>query len=442
MADMPGGNLGERQGSMRSRLVFLVTLPVIVLGTSYFLFVEYVLQDQWLPETGPWVALRVGGVFLIVIAVLVAVTCGFLVVDRVTRPVRLLLRLVESGELESGGGVFLHHREWEIFQLYRRIHALVLQNRSAAEAATRLRELEEALHALLQDMERPSTHGVPPHISPQEGTPDETVRSLIDRLSLHRARLLDYLADLTVQASEIRTRVGELEVALGDASVGMRRAAKTVEDAVSAFDAAAAFSAAAPPRHASSNGEAGRTGSEDSTDNGHPDARPAIQVPATRTAPSATGSDGWRAADALVAADAEELVEEVERAFGSLERVRQLGVVAALEAERSGASESRRVGDIFERFQSGVGDLERALDAWVAASLAERPQVDERAEAAIEQVALAQTALEREADRSARLVSAVSSLETADLSRLEDACRRVQESLARLERRLAEVDAP
>ena len=408
-------------------------------------------------------ALRVGGVFLVLIALLVAVTCGFLVVDRVTRPVRLLLRLVESGELESGGGVFLHHREWEIFHLYRRVHALVLQNRSAADALGKLRQLEETVHDLLEDLRRPVTHGVLPSLGEPAAEADGSLRELVDQLASHRARLLEYLADLTTQTTEIRKRVTELETALeahlstvGDSK---GRIATALTAATAPLPPAVAESPSAREQDEREQDDADEPATQGEV-NGDPvgTSLEGSEQSVRRVAHAlAAGDNGWYPIDALDESDP--CTEPIETAFGSLEHVRRLGVVAALEAERLAGIENRRVGEVFDRFQDGVSKLELALDAWVTATVmngsddeASRPGHDaddrtrESADHADIDVATAspdhqtQEWESRQRELQAAAEAALDALDGDPCRRLSEASRLIDESLSRLERRLAEVE--
>ncbi|MCA9727014.1 MAG: hypothetical protein KC729_04970 [Candidatus Eisenbacteria bacterium] len=188
------------RGTLRPRLVVWVALPVLILGVSYFLFVEYVLESQGVGVEGVRLALRIGGLALVAIALVLAAACGFLLADRVSRPIRALLRLVESGELPAGRSLFLHHRDWEVFQLYRRVTALVQQNQTGAKALEELESQRSSIEHLRQELQRTGPHGIAlPVVLAQPGR----LEPILDAMETNRGRLVAFL-------SELRERVAEL----------------------------------------------------------------------------------------------------------------------------------------------------------------------------------------------------------------------------------------
>ncbi|MCA9756943.1 MAG: hypothetical protein KDA27_14150 [Candidatus Eisenbacteria bacterium] len=194
----------------RSRVIGFMLVPVLVLGVSYFLLVEYVAvnSDDLVIGTS-LVGLRLGGALLILLAVVLAIAAGYLLADRIVRPIRLLRHYAESGELPSGAGLFVHHRDWEIFLLYRRIHALIQQNRSGAEALAELEELRGSFDELRGRLAKTGQNGVLAPVGRIEGP----CLDVSDLLESHRARLLDFFRELRTRTADVRTQFEALEVA-------------------------------------------------------------------------------------------------------------------------------------------------------------------------------------------------------------------------------------
>lgn len=195
------------RGSLRPRLVVWVALPVLVLGVSYFLFVEYVLESQGVGVEGVRIALRIGGGALIAISLVLAAACGFLLADRVSRPIRALLRLVDSGELTTGRSVFLHHRDWEVFQLYRKVNALVHQNQAGAKALAELESQRTSIDLLRQELQRTGQHGIA--LPVKLGEPGR-LEPILDVMEANRTRILSFLGELRERVEELRAETEQL----------------------------------------------------------------------------------------------------------------------------------------------------------------------------------------------------------------------------------------
>ncbi len=212
------------KGRFRSRLILFVVVPTLLLGASYFLFIEYIVLSQAGLGDGVRLALRVGGVVLIVLALISALTSGYLLADRLTRPVRMLLSLTETGDLPGGAGLFAHHRDWEVFQLYRRVHSLVRQNQAGAGALDELESLHRSLDQLKTTLDRTSQHGVPAPIRIEPGPLTE----IADLLEAHRVRLTEFFSDIKSRAESLRQELDELSAA--DDEV-FYRASQSIEEA-------------------------------------------------------------------------------------------------------------------------------------------------------------------------------------------------------------------
>ena len=195
------------RGSLRLRLAIWVALPVLVLGTSYFLFVEYVLESQGLGVEGVRIALRIGGAALIAISLVLAAACGFLIADRVSRPIRALLRLADSGELTSGRSVFLHNRDWEVFQLYRKVNALVQQNQAGAKALAELESQRTSIDCLRQELQRTAQHGIALPVSLAE---PGRLEPILEVMEANRTRLLSFFTELRERVEELRAEAEQL----------------------------------------------------------------------------------------------------------------------------------------------------------------------------------------------------------------------------------------
>ena len=122
---------------------------------------------------------------------------------RVSRPIRMLLRLAESGEMPSGPWLFVHHRDWEVFLLYRRVQVLVQQNRAGAGALEELEALHRALAQLRDGLARTGQHGV---LAPLEleGGP---LADVADLLRVHRERLIGFFRDLKARTEALRSEL-------------------------------------------------------------------------------------------------------------------------------------------------------------------------------------------------------------------------------------------
>ena len=208
------GQAADRRGSLRRRIVLLVALPTALLGLTYFLFVEYMLEN---PSGELGLVLRVGGAILLLLGLVLGVTSGYLLSERVTRPIRLLIRLADSGETEAGRTTFLHHREWEIFELYRRVHSLAQQNRAGARAVEELESLRSGLASLRGELSRRGQHGILPAITlPAEAPWSEIAQSL----EANRQRSLAFIAELAERTSALRRELELLGESLGLANAG------------------------------------------------------------------------------------------------------------------------------------------------------------------------------------------------------------------------------
>jgi hypothetical protein len=149
-------------GFLRTRAVFLTLLPVLFLGTIYFLLVEYALHET-LGLAHVMLMLRIGGGALIVLFLVVALGCGLSIHDHMRRPMQAIQHAID------GNGFYVSEPETdlpvtsdpEVRRLLLRVRALVQQNRAGAQALSELDavrvdkgELAEALRKMREDLER------------------------------------------------------------------------------------------------------------------------------------------------------------------------------------------------------------------------------------------------------------------------------------------------
>jgi len=338
----------DREGSARGPLagsVLLIVLPTVFLGATYFLLVEYTLRDLLAGAVERRLALRLGGGALIFLSPVLSVGFGWLVVDRLMRPLRLLLRLPENGGLLPRGAPLLHTRIREYHDLYRLLGVLLNQQKAGTRALEELEELREALAHLREELSRTGQHGIPPLV-----TAVGPLRDIGASLAGKRHHLLAFFADLRERVQRLREEL----VATG-AAAGLVTDAPSVE------------------------------------------ASPALEEERAGAAASATP-----AGPADEPAPAERLLP----VSHSVERLRQIGTVLALEAARVGGSPGKRASELLERFHGGLAELEELLGQGLLdpagrnngdREAAERVAGNARARA--EDLSAAECAAEREAVR-------------------------------------------
>jgi hypothetical protein len=253
-------------------------LPPAFLGAAYFLFVEYLLGIADPPDPQTRLLLRLGGGGLVAISLVLAAGCGYLLAERFLRPLRLILRLAESGEAQPDRADSLQERGREYVDLHRLLHVLVNQNKAGARAMEELDQLRAALARFREEFSRTGLHGIPPEV-----TATGPVREVAVHVQTKRSHLLSFFRDLRERVGRVRLELERLGAFLG------------LED------------------------ERGKTG------------------------------DGAAAAVGDVGV--------------SLERLRQLGTVLALESARVGGAPARRAAEMLDRFHVGLGELEAVIEA-------------------------------------------------------------------------------
>jgi hypothetical protein len=270
-------DLGPRPGNPRGRAVLLVLVSPAFLGAAYFLFVEFMFREPQALDDRTRMALRLGGAGLVLISLVLAAACGYLLAERFLRPLRLILRLAESGEIQPDRAHSLWERGREYLDLHRLLHVLVNQNQTGARAMEELDELRAALAHFREEFSRTGLHGIPPEV---------TVTGPVSEVALHvqskRNHLLSFFRDL-------RERVGRVRLELERLGASLDLEGENQEMGESATAAAAAVNA-------------------------------------------------------------------------SLNRLRQLGTVLALESARAGGAPARRAAELLDRFHVGLGDLESRLE--------------------------------------------------------------------------------
>lgn len=269
----------ERRGSPPRGAVLLALLPPVFLGVAYFLIVEYkfgkVLQANPLLRLD-LLDVRVGGGVLVALSLVLAAACGYLVAERFLRPLRLLLRLAESGEVQPGRAETLRERGREFFDLHRLLRVLVNQNKAGARAMEELEELRAALARFREEISRTGLHGIQPEV-----TATGPLRDVAVQVQAKRSHLLSFFRDLHERVGRLRLEMEQLGAALG------------MEDG--ALETGAVAGAAA------------------------------VGVGA------------------------------------SLEHLRRLGTVLALESARAGGRPAQRAAEMLDRFHTGLGELEAVL---------------------------------------------------------------------------------
>lgn len=298
-------------------------LPPAFLGLSYFLFVECVLETRLPSGTFLSLLLRAGGLGLVLISLVLAGACGYLVGDRLIRPVRLLLQLAESGGLPSSRALFLQSRGREIYELYRLVSVLVNQNKSGARALEELERLRAALQELRDAVAHTGQHGVPVPIG---ALPDGLVAEIGAGLQRKRLHLLAFFRELRERVKALREEM----IQLGE----------TLE-----LDPNAEPRATAPDAVAREEGQ--EPGATSPTAGGRAEAAPPDRSASKNAGESESGVDELTAA----------------RIHESVERLRRFGTVLVLEAARLGSLPGKRAGELFDRFQSGLGDMEAVLES-------------------------------------------------------------------------------
>jgi hypothetical protein len=295
----------------------LALLPPAFLGAAYVLFVEFTLRDALPPGSLLPLTLRTGGIALAAISLVFAAACGYLLAERFLRPLRLILRLAESGDVQPGRADSLGERGREYLDLHRLLRVLVKQNQTGARAMEELDQLRAALARFREEISRTGVHGIQPEV-----TASGPLREVALHVQAKRHHLLSFFRDLHERVGHVRV---ELE-GLG-AQLGLEGAAADTEGRETG---------SMPPR----------------------------------TMPVGTAETGGAVADVpqVFAETADEqrdsgggtAANEVE---ASLERLRRLGTVLALESARAGGVPARRAAEMLDRFHAGLGDLEVTLEA-------------------------------------------------------------------------------
>jgi hypothetical protein len=133
-------------------------------------------------------------------------------VDRVTRPIRLLLWMAENGELLESRSDLLEHGSAEIDALYRMVRVLVSQNKAGAQALEELEALRTALRSLREEVMRTGQHGVLP---PIHSLPEGMLAEIGSSLQTRREQLMAFFRDLHERAAGLRLEVESLGKDLG-----------------------------------------------------------------------------------------------------------------------------------------------------------------------------------------------------------------------------------
>jgi len=319
--DEPEESAGRpRSRGLRGWAIALTLFPAALCGLTYLALVEYALAGRSDISDGSLGLLRAGGLGLVALTTILAAACGHVLSERFTRPVRLLLRLAETGELPQGQAAFTHGPQWEVFELYRRVGALVHQNQSGARAIQELERTRIALAALQRVLARPGQHGLIAELPPDD---ESSLVEIVQPLAANRARLVQFFAELRERVGVARNQLERL----GEAAGWDRDEESFSDELVSP----------AIPRV------------------------PAVVLEESPKAPA--------------------LAALGPSAYESLSRVRRVGTVLALESERLAGPNGDEIGGWFARFEAEVDAAERQLEQFVTLQLGPGPNPSDAARA-------------------------------------------------------------
>jgi len=200
------GHGDERQKSLRGRLIWPVLIPPSVLGATYFLLIEYVGQPEGVFDPSTRLTLRISGAVIIFLSLVLAAAGGYLLADRVIRPLRGLLRLAETGELSAPSVLQLRGRGSEIHELSRLVSVLVSQNKAGVRALEELERVRHDLARLREDVARTGQHGVMP---PLRGFTEGDICQIAAHLDAKRRELLGFFHDLHARVGRLREQAWE-----------------------------------------------------------------------------------------------------------------------------------------------------------------------------------------------------------------------------------------
>lgn len=366
---MNGYRYGHRQDTgkgSRGRLVLLVLLPTAFLGVTYFLFIEYLLQGLTAQYAGIQMTARAGGAVLVTLSIIVATAVGYLLLDRILRPLRVLVRLVQGGDVPDSGRMDPETRCREMSELYRVVGTLVRQNQAGAKALEELEGLRTALATFREEIGRTGQHGILPRLAEATNGPLAAISEHIQR---NRSQLVSFFSDLRDRVQAVKAEVNSL------AEIPVIAPGGRVEQA------------------AISRGNPHFPGQLPESD---PSRMISGQLSETETAVNA-----------------------------SIERLRRLGTVLTLDAGASVRADGSRVGRHLESYLTELADLERAQVALTAALRGEADRVAasaaaEAAHAAAEATSMDNRLLNNEIkDRLRRLLDSLESLDRR-LGEVED----------------------
>jgi hypothetical protein len=202
----------------------LCLIPTFLLGVTYFLLVEYVMTQRLGAEQAT-TFLRVGGAGLILLFVMASLACAVQISDRMVRPVRALLRVAEGAEIVRAQGPVFPAADAEMRYLFLRVHTLVQQTRSGAQAVLELEDLRREVEEVTKQFRAARGSFRPPEIP--AGRPDSAAGRLAHEATRFVRRLrsdigrieggLDESSSLLAELSNASSRNGaELEASAED----------------------------------------------------------------------------------------------------------------------------------------------------------------------------------------------------------------------------------
>jgi hypothetical protein len=198
----------DQNGSVGRRVVPLCVVPTFLLGLTYFLLVEYALKQQ--PDLLPSATLlRFGGAGVVLLFTLASLACAVQLTDGVTRPLRALLRVAEGAEIGSAQSASFPGADAEMRYLFLRVHTLVQQNRSGAQAVLELDALQREVEGLARRFRQAQQSPHPPELP--IARPDSPASRLAHEAERYGRHVAARLGKIESELEEIGGMIAEHE---------------------------------------------------------------------------------------------------------------------------------------------------------------------------------------------------------------------------------------
>lgn len=184
-------------------------LPVVLLGTTYFLLVEFGVRESY-PGAPVAPLLRIGGGAIALLFVMVAVGCGMLIAEQLKRPIRTILGISERGERDGLEGLDLEiPTDPECRRLLLRVENLIHQKRAGVQARRELEAQQQEAAEILESFRNVGDGRGLPSLSPSVQTSVRPTTSL--RLEIER-----FTKQLRTDLKAMDARIGRLGAMLAD----------------------------------------------------------------------------------------------------------------------------------------------------------------------------------------------------------------------------------